>query len=405
MKNIILIETEDADTFYTGEAIKQMGYTPIFLCSMQEFEGDTRKQIQEYLHYNVDTKTSKNILKFIQHKKIQNIRSILTLEDAKLPLVVELASYFNVPGNDKASSFFNDKTNILKVLPKQTPASLVFSSINIPWSKLEAFLIKFKKIIFKPSHSAGSKGIFVITTLQELYTIEKKIKAFEKKYSLTTDWILQEFIEGSMASIVGYVIKEKITFLGFTSYEDIGFISSKAYFPADRTIPSHIQKSIKQSVEVMIEKTCFQNGYFHVQFIYNRKGYITDPHLGRMQGATGFQNLALSFKKDPIEVLKHFIAVTLQFPFPNIENFYDSPPLDVISIRYGLKKGATLLDLKIPPGNFFHTSLYDAGSNIPALGNNVDSRVGMLAGHPKDVLPIIDQIQIITNKGTFSPYY
>lgn len=128
MKKIIIIETSDAGAKYTAEAVKKLGYEPIFIFTKSNYQGDTYQQIIKYTHYECgDTTQLEPLIKVIDTYNIQDITAVITMLDSRLKISCELADYLKVSGLDKSITTLSDKAKVAALISEYSPPTVTFS--------------------------------------------------------------------------------------------------------------------------------------------------------------------------------------------------------------------------------------------------------------------------------------
>lgn len=158
--------------------------------------------------------------------------------------------------NKKFGSNFFKKNNIV------TPSKLNYKNAII-------LLTNKGKVIIKPENLSGSKGVIMLSNIENFKINYKKYK---KKF---TKIICEEFIEGNGIDFQGYVKKNKLFNLGLG---DRFFSNGKYKIPIHGNFPSILNKSIqKKAYDILnrlIKKTNFNNSFIKADFILNKNKQI-----------------------------------------------------------------------------------------------------------------------------------
>ncbi len=102
-KKIIVVETSDIGARYSGNSIRNLGFEPVFLVEIKNYQSDTLKQIQEFDYFDINTTSVSEMLCFIC-AQVWMIEAVTTFLDSRLHLVVELAQALKVRGLDSRPS-------------------------------------------------------------------------------------------------------------------------------------------------------------------------------------------------------------------------------------------------------------------------------------------------------------
>ncbi len=403
---IIIIETSDVGAAYTAEAVKRLGYQPIFICTMSNYQSDTYNQIIKYTYYDCnDTTQIEPIVKVIESNDIEDIVGVITMLDSRLSVSFDLARYFNVPGVDPAVKTLCDKGKVARLIPEYSPKTISFRIGDVPFNDLENVLANCTRLVFKPTCSAGALGMFTITTSDQLKNIIDIIKNTSIDKLINGEWIAQPFLPGRLFSLEGYALNGKARFIGFSARQKIDNTESVNHFPANDFLNEKVIANTYQAINDLISRSNFQNGYFHTEFMIDfDRYYLIDANFGRIGGGAVAQQAALSYDKNPIDIYNHILEITL-FKRTSLD-IYQNIPLRTLSVNYGVPENAILSKVNLPNNlRVLHTQILNSGTLVPKMGLNNWSWLGILVGYPKELLKFLESVKIVTDKGEFEPCF
>lgn len=420
-KLILIIETSDVGCKHTAEAVKSLGFIPIFICTMNNYQGDTLRQLQEYLHINCDDTTNyRYIMKLLKNKDLnletvgkinlqEDVKGVISFLDSRVSVACELAKELGVPGIDESMLKMCDKGEVSKFIPEYSPPDcIIFNKDDICIEELKKLIRTYKEVIIKPTRSAGALGMFKLSSEEELNDIEAQMNsAGETLYR--GKWIAQPIINGELVSLEGYSRNSDVKFIGFTGRCKIDKTESVCKFPYDNKVDESIKDRARKTIRELIRRSEFKNGYFHAEFIItNNSCFLIDANFGRIAGAGVAQQIAISLNKTPEDIFRHVICTTL-----DLSNSCDKDidyevcdKQDTLSINYGIRQDATLEHVDIPSNpTIMHTLLFDKGKKVPAMGKDNWSWVGIAVGKREELLEEIKNIHIITDNGKETAFY
>lgn len=405
MNKILIIDTSDIGASYTAKALLSLGYEPVFLINLNDFQGDTVKDVTQYQHYHVNTKSLSELLDLIKKENMDSISGVFTALDSKIPIAVELATHLKVRSMPRELIKLANKSQVTSLIPDFCPPSLTLMKDNFNHykSSIEAFASQHKKLLLKPCNAAGGIGVKIIDSSVEQADLIHHMNTYSYN-----EWLLMAYIPGELVSLEGFVFNGKCTFLGFTSRQKIGNTESYLSFPIDMTLPESITFCAKEAVENLVHLSSFNHGYFHSEFMVTKEEcFLIDANFGRIGGGPLIELIAYSFDISPIDIMKHIIQISL---FPE-QNFKESPYQqkrlrESAGVNYGISKQATLLSVEVPiHPEIKHTRLLNDGSVVPQMGINNWAWVGLVSGPKQAIQSFMNQTKIKTKEGIFPPCY
>lgn len=406
---IIIVETTPTDTVHIAKAIDSLGFEPVFFCNMDLYHGEARSQILGTHHYDVNTKDISCLIESISLNKLTKIVGVFCCSEKYLGIASQLTQKLLVDGIDPAINILNDKGSVAKIVPEYSPPSIIFSSNDIPYSHLKKMFLSYGGLIVKPTHSAGSVGMFMIHDEKGVADIDDYLDKNNVLQLRHLNWIAQPILQGMLVSLEGFKKKDELHALGYTKRTKINHTESVSEHLIDEQISQAQKDKSILIIRTLLQRAEFQYGYFHSELIFtaNDDCYLIDANIGRIAGAGIAQQIALSHGKNPSEIYAHVVDVGIfKGQFVNTDDVYIKNPKKTLSINYGIRTNATLLDLKLPNNySCWHTRLKDFGKIIPPMGLDNRSFVGIAVGFPGALQREVDQIKIHTDVGIESPYY
>lgn len=271
MKKIILIETSDIGARYTGKAVRELGFEPLFLCQLSNYQGDTLAQLKEFLHIDIATQDAQKLFSMIQTCGIRQIAGVITFLDSRLEIATELAELLGTAGHEPAILPLKDKAEVYSLIPEFTPPTILVSASDLDFKGICAFIEENEKCILKPRKTAGAVGVLTLTEAPNLQELTKHFQTTAIPEFLCPDqWILQKFVKGDLYSLEGFVTDTKTTCLGITGRRKVGHTESVASFPEDQNLPAFIVNEAQQACKELLRRAGIKNSYFHIEFLTGR---------------------------------------------------------------------------------------------------------------------------------------
>lgn len=403
MSKVIIVEP-GSSTVYIANAVRLLGYEPVILCTINEYSGDHKRYIQEHGYHEVNAQSADNIVQCILEHKINDVIGIISTADRFISQACKAAMILGVKSMDPALLKLNNKVEVQQLIKEDSPPSIIFNKDSIPYDALKSMLKQASAIVFKPSMSAGAKGLFEINSEQEIDNIYELMKREKEVKVLEQDWIAQTVINGTLYSLEGYVLDGKVNCIGLSRRNRIRYTESQNIFPVE-TENQKVFYELKRIVTNIVSASSYKNGYFHSEAIYNgEKAYLIDANFGRVGGATIALQIALACGKKVEEIYAHVIETTLFHN--NRKNFYPEEKLKTFSVYYSVDKDSKFIEINLPTDiKCNHILLADKGKYLKPAGTDNRSWVGILTGMPGEVQKEIEQITITTDCGILSPVY
>lgn len=400
-KLLIFLNTSDVAADPSGKAAQELGFDPVFFCN-PIFQADTLAEIQSFKHHflsEISPKSIRQLLTALEVKSIAGMTS--TLNENCLEYSREVSPQFGGASVDPALTKINDKGNLYKLIPEYSPKTVVFTAKNFPYDSLKTTLEK-NPLIIKPAMGYSSENVTILKNREDL-------DKFKASFTQSNDeFLAQTYIEGNLLLLEGYVENGKITFLGFAAENKLGNTETVFEFPVDDQVPDQHKNKAYETVTAIVERSGYENGYFHAQFIVNKDVlFVIDPNFGRIGGGGFGHILASAYGISPVQVYKHVIDIGLFKGKLLGESPYKAPPVKSLGIHYGLPEKATLKKIHLPPTltDCYHTQIIGNGEKVCPVGVSNWAWLGILVGRSDEVLNQIDRIEIETDSGRVRPKF
>lgn len=403
-KKILLIETSDIGAKPTGEAVRHLGFEPVFLVNLKNYQADTLSQILQYEHYDTDTTSVDSMQAWIE-KQNWDVFAVTTFLDSRLHLAIDLASRLQVRGLDPRLLPFKDKGRVEELAPGICPPSISFSRDFIPLDDIASFRERFSNTILKPRCTAGGLGFRMFTAQDKLPEILSHLRNFNIPHHLQpTEWMIQAFIPGELVSVEGFVKAGEINILGLTGRRKIGNTESWFGFPYEHKISERAANQAHAKVRELLQLSGLKYAFFHIEVIVNAtEAYVIDANLGRMGGAGLGEILATAYKVHPIEIFAEVLRISLDLD--GAAEFWKRVPQPAISIAYGVQNSCFLHSFsKAASPSIYHTQILSEGK-VPAMGTDNWAWVGIVSGVQQEVHAFLDQVYITSLQGVQGASY
>jgi len=414
MKAILFLGTSLFGAKYLPNAAKALGLRPIFLLKINDYSGMPREAIAACEHYEADVNSLKDIHRAIQENNfMDDVVAITSLLDETLQNACAIAKQFKIAGPDSALVQLTDKALVSKIIAEFCPPKLEINLSDFTKEHLKYFLdtqATYQQFILKPGISSGAVGITIINKPTSVDQIKQIICDTHIENAEQQNWLLQPRITGSLYSLEGYVKSGQVHYLGFSKRARKELTEVVNEFPADDDLPDHLQQQCRAAIQTLVDRAGYKNGYFHCEFIINVNAgisYLIDGNMGRIAGGAIVQQLALVYKKNPIDIYQHVIDLSV-FNGQNTDEFSYSlrSKEKTLLIYYCLAEAATILNITAPKEmTCTHVQVAGNGKEMPGVGISDSAWVGFVAGFKEKVLEEVQKIIINTNKGSASPYY
>ncbi|MFW3165017.1 ATP-grasp domain-containing protein [Pseudomonas syringae pv. syringae] len=407
MKKIIFIETSDVATRYSALAVLSLGFEPLFIVgSAQYYQGDTFNQLMAFPYLECgDTMDVSALLNLIEALPKDSIEAIISLVETRVSIAVELAAALGVKGLDRTLAQLGGKEYVSSLIPEYSPVSTEINEASDFSMLARSRFSHCNKVIVKPVRGSGAAGYDEFCLADPEYS--NKIRAHVQRFTQslgTLDFIMQEYVDGELVSVEGYVVAGRCHFLGLSVRKKIANTESVNYFPASEYLNEEVAQRTTLAVEAIVQRSGLQQGYFHSEFkIGPSTAVLIDANFGRVAGAAISEQIALAYQCDPVVFFKHVIEVGC---LQSQATLNVSSPIETISIFYGLPIQARLIDITFPQEwSLNHTRVLDTFTSVEPMGRDDWGWIALVSGRAQEVRQQMDGLRIVTDKGTYAPFY
>lgn len=261
------------------KAAKSLGYHVISVDYLPD--NPAHKYADEY--HNVSTTDRDAVLALAQKLGIDGIVSYAS--DVSAPTAAYVAEKMGLPTNPlETVEIMTDKERFHPFLREKgffVPRVTAIRSLP----ELEAFFAEVGgKIIIKPPHSSGSKGVSVISSENEIQS------AYEEAvtYANGKDLVAEEFVQRQNYQIAGdaFVIDGKIAYFGLAN-EHFDRLCNPLV-PIGESFPANITSDQKEKARKEIQSALsalgYRNGAVNLDFMFKEDGEIFIIELGPRNG-------------------------------------------------------------------------------------------------------------------------
>ncbi|OTA21341.1 hypothetical protein Xbed_00570 [Xenorhabdus beddingii] len=402
-KYILVVEASFLGVSYISQAISNLGYEPIFLTNYWSQEGDALIQLAKERAIFCETTEVEDIKRVVNCLGKDNIAGLTTLLDSRLAIIAAANRELGLPGVSESVISLKDKSYVNELIPEYVPQSFSLEWGETPEVKIKEFLNSagVEKFIAKPSLTAGAIGTFTFDSFENL---ERGIEPALNKipsYLEPNKYVIQEFFNGELISIEGYIYNSNIEFIGATKRFKYGNTEVKHQFPYQNEMGNDVYEKCKGVIRNLINRSGYDYGFFHIEFIVNGEDVrLIDANMGRPGGTNVMELIAFSYNIDPVKIFEHVISIAvLQKPVIKNEFFTETSCQYMTGILYGQKETARLLKFELPNPKSSHHLAVNMGTIVPGLGESNWSAIGTLTGRPEDVFEDLENIKLITDKG------
>lgn len=265
-KTIMILGANTLQTPLIGKA-NELGYKTLVISPNRNEPGHKIATYSEF----IDISNEKEILEIARKYKIEGV--ITDQTDIPVRTVAYVAKELGLPGNAyDTACLFTNKFMMREKCKELGIRTLDYRLCNNLSDCIDFFEKINKDVIIKPIDNQGSKGVYRVSSLNELSLRYNEAL----KYSRTKKILIEEFVEGREFVVEGiccnYEFKNLIC--GDTYYFDIPdvFSATKREFPsiADKELRDkvlHINKKI-------IEGFGLKQGITHSEYIINKNDII-----------------------------------------------------------------------------------------------------------------------------------
>ena len=403
---LYVIESSVIGPVYLRQAAKTLGLEVTYLSKISNQEGDALRQMLAGRVLQCDTEDAEAMAAIIREDSgHRRPAGVVTFLDSRLSVCAELCRTLAVNGVDPALLAIKSKAVVNALIPEYVPRSLAFDARNAPEAELRQMLDQARHgLIAKPALAAGAKGYREMATAAELLPATQLVDEQLSPALRPYDLVVQERILGELVSLEGFVAKGNLHFLGVTGRRKQGNSESVFLFPYDNRIDPTALATAKMAVTALVQRSRFQNGFFHTEFIVNDgEAWLIDANFGRPGGANLAEVFSVSFGVDPSTFYALVLSVNLFGDVPHAV-MWEKPRLPTLGIAYGLPEQGCLLALEgLESCGSLHTLAQNLGCRVAAMGESNWAWVGLLAGPPAAVQSDLAKLRLRTNLGWTAP--
>jgi biotin carboxylase len=407
-KRILFVESSCVGAAYSAEAAIDLGYSPVFLTDLVASQGDTRKQMSRYDCVECDTRSVDAILAAIEEARLDGIHFVTSFNDSYLMNAVALARRMNVGGLCPAVERLKDKGEVYALVPDFSPRSLLFSSDDIPFDAIKELLDSSGAVIVKARRSSGGLGTLTLRSGEEVNRLPRRLSESGIPDHLSPDlWLAQEFTDGELVSLEGYVIDGAVKFLGFSGRKKIGMSESVIMFPWDENLSPEAINEAKRALVELVNRSGFNNNYFHVEFMMKgSRAFLIDANMGRIGGGGLSEQVAIAYGISPRTLHVHMLTLSVEGKDMAGHETFKAAPRRTASALYGIPVQAQLKSVQLPDSfSCFHTQILDAGEIVPAMGTSNYAWIGIVSGDIDRAMEETAKIKINTSEGEFAAIF
>lgn len=404
---IVFVETSDIGAAYSAEACLLLGYEALFLCNSGNYQGDTLAQLKQLAHIECDTTDVDAMYQaLVEQIDVTEVFAVTTLLDSRLEVAFDLADKLQVKGIDRAVMQLKSKAEVVELVPEFSPNTLIVDAQHIDEDAIIGFAQSTPEFIVKPEKLAGGIGAKFFNH-QEVELVAPHIAQVTLPSYLDEHlWLLQEVIDGQLYSVEGFVENGQMSLLGLCSRRKIGLTESYFEFPVDSHVsPAQLQWT-HDAVSQLVKRSGFTHGYFHIEVILGQdKNGIIDANMGRLGGGPLGELIPLAYNVEVAQVYAHTIAISVGIEAQ--QGLFSLPGREsAVGILYGVKEQRQVDEIVVPTDlKSFHTLLLDQDQQMPPMGQDNWSWIGVLSGKKAIVEQEIERIVLKAGSVQLTPYF
>ncbi len=260
------------------QAAKRMGVYVIDVDYLPD--NPAHKYADEY--YNISTLDREAVLKLAIEKGVDGIVSYAS--DISAPTAAYVSEKLNLPGNPLDTINIMTDKSLFHPFLKKHGFYVPDNEIVADYEQLVTFYEKSRdRIIVKPSHGSGSRGVSVVKDMDGLYDAwEEALKYADKSV------IVEEFIPRVGHQIAGdaFVRNGEIVFLGCANEHFDN--DCNLLVPVGESFPAHISNDCKETAKYVIGAALHSLGFVigavNLDFHFTSKGNVFLIELGPRNG-------------------------------------------------------------------------------------------------------------------------
>lgn len=389
------------------QAARSLGFEPVLLCQRGHYAGDSAEALSLCGVHDVDTDDEAALLDWARGPAARGVGGVYTPADRFLPQSVALAAALRVPGPDPAVRELNDKGHVCGLVPEFGPPHHVFAPGAPDFERLRALAREHGAVVFKPTRSAGARGVFEAEAIDEPALLERLARE-QRGLPRNPAWVAQARLPGALASLEGHIVDGRIVVLGHSLRRKVGKAESINHFPAAPRIASAHRERMLEAVSQLVRRSGFRQGFFHSEFIVGARGcHLIDANFGRLAGSGLGVQIGWSFGLSPEQTYAAAIDECVFHGRLLRGLSFRSAPQPSLAIHYGVEAPTVVNDLRwrTPAGHTHHHRFRDLGAEVPALSQGSSALVGVVIGLEAEALRTVEGLELATPHGPMKPFH
>lgn len=407
LPTLLLIEPTLISVHPLIDAARALGYMPVILCHRSHYVGDAALSLSRCEVHDLDIDDAAALIGWANGSTHSSVAGVFTTADRYLIQARQLANALGVVGPDPAVQSLNDKSQVAGIIPEYSPPFVAFTYDELPVTALTELAREFGGLIFKPTRSAGARGVFEVDEFSESF-VQARIVSEQARLTGNERWIAQACIQGKLASIEGHVIQGRVAVLGHSLRCKIGKAECINRFPAKNLLPEAVRQRMKDAVVALASRSAFYQGFFHSEFIVGEDHcYLIDANFGRLAGSGLGIQIGWAYGRTPVETYMHVIDQTLFYGKHLGNDYLGAAPTATLAFHYGVREATIVSGVTLPVNleGLFHHRFRDLGNTVPPVEEGSSALIGVLIAEEKRACDAIQQIFLQTPQGSQLPYY
>ncbi|MFB7933646.1 acetyl-CoA carboxylase biotin carboxylase subunit family protein [Streptomyces sp. NPDC056039] len=171
-----------------------------------------------------------------------------------------------------------------------------------------------KPLVFKPAHCSGGRGMALITEdtgLDEVFALTSA------NYSKTSDFLVEEYVDGSEHSVSGVVSEGTVRILGVTDKSVDGPLSPSWATAVPSALTETEVKDLKRAAEQAVIAVGLGTGGFHVDLRLGSGGPVVLEVGGRLGGDLINSHLIPCAHQDAVRPYEALLALLVDGELPD----------------------------------------------------------------------------------------
>lgn len=401
MKDVLIVGASHVSAGAAYRGLLNRGFRATFLVERGACNGDVLRGVPEERIIETQLDSMQSVLEDLEKLGCTGIHAVTSLTDRCMRMAILLGMQIGALTPDRSLLHLLEKEVVSCLVPEHSPHSIVISvdQLSERISEISRMIMRFGALVVKPSRGSASMGSYYLRSLGDLSTLEAHMRAHTTAGVVRGGWIVQEFVDGPVFSVEGYVASGCVEILGYTFRRGVLNTLTEAHFPGDRYLSRHVQLTANDCLEKLVRRSGYQNGYFHSEFISSVNGaYLIDANFGRVAGGSISLLVASYYGLSLDSLMEHVLGVGVL----GVEGRLGRGVVggNYMGITYGVQSDCVLDFIELP--GFLastHVALCDPGHELRAIGRDGSAWVGIMAGAESDVNHEIDLVRIHSKSG------